>query len=105
FQKSGPWKGTSKTLIMFKKNSTSSRFCEGGNHFNKYESRNPVVRFLMKNYFSNLLALVKKTQVQKMHEIGCGEGHLTRFLYRNGYDISGSDRSSEIIQLAREISA
>jgi len=51
-----------------------------GNLFDKYGSRSPIVRFLMKNFIVSFKALVSGTGAGEVHEIGCGEGHLSIIL-------------------------
>ena len=46
-----------------------------GNLYDKYGSRNPIVRWLMRGFAEALEALVDQTQASVIHEVGCGEGH------------------------------
>jgi 2-polyprenyl-3-methyl-5-hydroxy-6-metoxy-1,4-benzoquinol methylase len=48
-----------------------------GNTFDKYGSRNPVVRRLMANFEHHLADLLASTDPQSVLDIGCGEGVLT----------------------------
>ncbi|MEJ2078053.1 MAG: class I SAM-dependent methyltransferase [Acidobacteriota bacterium] len=51
-----------------------------GNVYNKYESRNPVARRLLRGYFAALTELCGKLAPARLLEVGCGEGYLTRTL-------------------------
>lgn len=73
----------------------------GGNLYDKYGSRNPVVRWLMSGFERDLLELARVTGAHEVHEVGCGEGHLSRLLRQEGLDVRGSDVSSEVIEDAR----
>ena len=77
-----------------------------GNQFDKYGSRNPVVRGLVHGFdraLFELLAMVGR--VDRVLEVGCGEGHVTAKLarYFPGARVVGTDRSSEIISQARQL--
>lgn len=73
----------------------------GGNLYDKFGSRNPVVRWLMSRFERDLLELVRVTGAREVHEVGCGEGHLTRLLGQERLDVRGSDVSPEVIEEAR----
>lgn len=51
-----------------------------GNVYNKYESRNPVARRLLKGYFGAFAELSGHLSPSSVLEVGCGEGYLTRIL-------------------------
>lgn len=46
----------------------------GGNVYDKYGSRNPVVRLLMAGFFRDLDALFARARPRTMIDAGCGEG-------------------------------
>ena len=48
-----------------------------GNIYDKYNSSNPIVKWLMKGYYANLQELTNITESSDIHEVGCGEGFLT----------------------------
>ena len=72
-----------------------------GNAYDKYGSRNPVVRWIMRGFNDTLNSLVEKTTPKTIHEIGCGEGYLVLGWSRQGITARGSDFSSNVIELAR----
>jgi 2-polyprenyl-3-methyl-5-hydroxy-6-metoxy-1,4-benzoquinol methylase len=75
-----------------------------GNYYDKYGARNPVVRLLMSGFLAAFDALVAESGVRDVHEIGCGEGELTRRLAHRGYRIRGCDIGAEVIVKARDLS-
>lgn len=75
-----------------------------GNVEDKYESRNPIVRRLMRGFLSSFNELLEQAEPNSVHEIGCGEGHLTRHIKQRGYIVRGSDFSNTILEHARELS-
>jgi len=73
-----------------------------GNYFNKYESGNPIVRFLMNRFHNALRELIETTDARDVHEVGCGEGYLARWLAEAGCTVRASDFSPRVIERARE---
>lgn len=77
----------------------------GGNLYDKYRSRNPLARMLVSGFETALLELTRSCGARSAHEVGCGEGHLTRLLGREGLDVRGSDVSPDVIEEARRSTA
>jgi 2-polyprenyl-3-methyl-5-hydroxy-6-metoxy-1,4-benzoquinol methylase len=75
----------------------------GGNFFNKHESKNPLHRYLMRNFYASLVKFAKLSHAKSVHEVGCGEGYLLRCLRQEGFSVRGSDACSEIIETARKL--
>jgi len=73
-----------------------------GNCYDKYGSKNPIVRFMMRRYMRCLHQLVGVAGVVDIHEIGCGEGHLCISLAEGGKNMRGSDISLSMVHLASE---
>jgi 2-polyprenyl-3-methyl-5-hydroxy-6-metoxy-1,4-benzoquinol methylase len=73
-----------------------------GNTFDKYNSRNPIVRGIMNGFHASLNQLVEQVQPTSIHEIGCGEGYWVLEWNRRGLDARGSDFSRAVIDLAIE---
>ncbi|MDK2990013.1 MAG: hypothetical protein PWR16_1542 [Methanoculleus sp.] len=80
-------------------------FDGGGNYYNKYESKNPIVKTLMKRYFQDLdsIILPLKKEVRFALEIGCGEGYITEHVNDLGINIEGADVSERVIKTAQTI--
>jgi len=76
-----------------------------GNYFKKHESKNPLVKFLMKQFHDALLSMAALAAPRNIHEVGCGEGCVTAMLAEKGYNIRGSDLSPEIIEEAHSRSS
>lgn len=72
-----------------------------GNYYDKYNSRNPLVRWLMSGFFGAFERLVLRSRANTAHEIGCGEGNLSLRLAQGGIEVRGCDVSEEIVKLAR----
>ena len=73
-----------------------------GNYYDKYGSRNPIVRYLMHGFESSVEALVAMTRARAIHEVGCGEGHWTLKWTEQGIRTKGSDFSEQVIAIARQ---
>ena len=73
-----------------------------GNVYNKYESKNPIVKRLMTGFTSSLHELLALSNASDIHEIGCGEGYLsTGVLSGQGRTVRGSDLSAEMVDSAK----
>ncbi len=72
-----------------------------GNTFDKYGSRNPIVRLMMRSYEIILDNFVTTVKPSRIHEVGCGEGYWTIKWLDKGYNAHGSDFSSIAIDMAR----
>jgi 2-polyprenyl-3-methyl-5-hydroxy-6-metoxy-1,4-benzoquinol methylase len=76
-----------------------------GNAFDKYGSRNPIVKWMMNGFESALSDLVAKASPASVHEIGCGEGYWVLHWNAQGIPARGCDFSHAVIDLARENAA
>lgn len=64
-----------------------------GNVYNKYETRNPVVRHLVARFFADLDELLDLLAPADVLDIGCGEGVVTEHMaMRLGARVVGLDR-------------
>ena len=72
-----------------------------GNVYDKYASRNPLVRRIMRGFTGALDGLVSQAGARSIHEVGCGEGYWVLRWSDQGIDARGSDFSEEAIRLAR----
>lgn len=78
----------------------------GGNFYNKYESKNPVARLLMKGFYSAFDAQFRSIagQVSSILDLGCGEGYFSkRIAESTGLTVRAFDISPEAIKAAKHI--
>ena len=73
-----------------------------GNNFDKYGSKNPIVKKIMRGFDESLYSLVESVSPSTIHEVGCGEGFWVINWLRKGITVHGSDFSSYIIDIAKE---
>lgn len=76
-----------------------------GNVYDKYQSTNPVVKYLMRRFHRTLFDFVDETAVREVHEVGCGEGFLARQLAQRGLRVRASDFSTQIIHTAQQLTS
>ena len=84
-----------------KKDSHDKQLEEGiyiGNQVDKSNLSNPISRKLVAGFDAELLQALDRIQPKSLHEVGCGEGRLTR-LIRDRYqiDVLASDFSEALI--------
>ncbi len=75
-----------------------------GNLYDKYRSRNPAIRMLMRGFFRAFDELTARTEARSAFEVGCGEGYLTLHLLRHGIDARGCDVDEQIVEKANRAS-
>jgi len=73
-----------------------------GNTYDKYHSKNPIVKHIMGGFHSSLIDLVRKADPRTIHEIGCGEGYWVLKWAQQGIAARGCDFSSQVIDMARK---
>lgn len=73
-----------------------------GNAYDKYNSQNPIVKWMMKGFAAALNEYVKKVTPQSIHEIGCGEGYWVLNWLKQGINAKGCDFSTHVIEIAKE---
>ncbi|POU77314.1 methyltransferase type 11 [Leclercia sp. LSNIH6] len=76
-----------------------------GNAFDKYGSKNPIVKWMMKGFDTSLENFVVRANPETIHEVGCGEGFWVNKWNSQGLRAVGSDFSYEVISLAQENAA
>lgn len=78
-------------------------YSDGGNRYNKYESKNPLVNIVMQKYFKDLCDILTpiKNEITTSLDIGCGEGYVTQYVKNLGISIEGADVSESIIEIAK----
>lgn len=73
-----------------------------GNVYDKYGTKNPLARLMVERFMADALDLARRTGCEEIHEVGCGEGHLTAALAAiPGTRVRGCDFSEKIIAVAR----
>lgn len=63
-----------------------------GNYYDKYGSRNPVVKIMMKGFFGALDDMLENSQIARGRaclEAGCGEGNVTQHVFEWIEDAGG----------------
>ncbi|MGB7802775.1 class I SAM-dependent methyltransferase [Buttiauxella sp.] len=73
-----------------------------GNAFDKYGSKNPIVKWMMNGFDSSLEHFVTHANPKTIHEVGCGEGFWVNKWNSQGLKAVGSDFSRDVISMARE---
>lgn len=67
----------------------------------KYQTRNPLSRYLIHQFDGQIAALIRKIAPKKVLEIGCGEGYTTQLILENSNaELISTDISEKIIQIA-----
>jgi 2-polyprenyl-3-methyl-5-hydroxy-6-metoxy-1,4-benzoquinol methylase len=68
----------------------------------KYQSKNPIARYLVNGFLKTVTDLAQQTGVKQAHEIGCGEGQITGLLKQHGFDIRGCDFDETALMVAKQ---
>lgn len=69
-----------------------------GNYYDKYGTRNPLARALMRGFLGAFEGLLDRCDAaESALEVGCGEGELTIRVARRGLKVSGIDIAPEVI--------
>lgn len=71
-----------------------------GNHYDKYNTGNPLARLLMNGFLRSFDALAAQTGAREAFEAGCGEGHLSLRLEQAGLRVNGIDLEASAIEEA-----
>jgi SAM-dependent methyltransferase len=79
----------------------SSTLQPAGNYYDKYGSRNPIVRAMMAGFLGAFEHLVVESRAGAALEIGCGEGELSIRMARRGLQVRACDMAPEVILEAR----
>ena len=75
-----------------------------GNFYDKYHSKNPIIKWMMKKYFTSLDdMLIRIGKVKNILEAGCGEGEVINYINLNMGDecvLEAFDISEKVIRQA-----
>lgn len=74
-----------------------------GNVYDKYETRNPIARYLMRGFLTAFTSMVEFSGAKDVHEVGCGEGHLSMILAQYAARVRASDISERVLEKARTL--
>lgn len=75
-----------------------------GNYYDKHNSKNPVVKVLMKNFHRVLNMLIAETGVKTVIDVGCGEGHTTKIVKdMNNVEIEGIEVGASALEKAKNL--
>ncbi len=74
-------------------------------NYQKHKSKNPLQKFLIKNFYKSLICITKPIKPDKILDVGCGEGFTLINLGRNkiGKIYEGIDLSGEAIRIGRRL--
>jgi 2-polyprenyl-3-methyl-5-hydroxy-6-metoxy-1,4-benzoquinol methylase len=74
-------------------------------NFVKHTSKNPIQKFLINNFFANLIALAKPLKAREILDAGCGEGFTMEKLTKEkvGKRIEGIEYSKDAIAFGKKI--
>lgn len=74
-------------------------------NFLKHTSKNPIQKFLIKNFYSSLISLAKTLKAESILDAGCGEGFTMDKLIQNqmGKRVEGVEYSKEAIALGKKL--
>lgn len=72
-----------------------------GNTYDKYGSRNPFARLLMRGFTGCLERYVERAAPASIHEVGCGEGYWGLRWAGRGIPYRGTDFSAGAVEFAR----
>lgn len=81
------------------KNADSILF-SGEAHAAKYNSGNWIARHLVNNFLKSIINIASRISPQQIHEIGCGEGHISVLLAKHGFKIRACDINENSLQVA-----
>ena len=68
-----------------------STFQPAGNYYDKYNTRNPIARRLMRGFLEAFNSLYKMTGATQAIEVGCGEGELSMRMASSGLQVRAFD--------------
>ena len=74
-----------------------------GNYYDKYGSKNFIVKHIMNGYYDNFKLLILSKTFKNILDVGCGEGIITNYIKSlvNDVEIQGMDVSENIISKAK----
>jgi ubiquinone/menaquinone biosynthesis C-methylase UbiE len=69
----------------------------------KYETSNPIVKFVLDNFFDDIKTMMSTIDFETIYEVGCGNGYVTQFIKNNfsNAEIKAIDINSDKIDVAK----
>ncbi len=74
----------------------------GGNHYAKYETKHRIEKWLVSHFLETVEELAHCVHPKEVHEVGCGEGEVTRRLLESGLNVRGTDQCASTIGDAKQ---
>lgn len=74
-------------------------------NFQKHQHRNPIQRYLINNFYADFFKMLKRTNAEKILDVGCGEGvtlHKIQTM-KLGKKLEGVDNFEEAITIGSKI--
>src|SRR3990167_10774795 len=73
-------------------------------NYRKHTSGNPLQKFLIGNFYKELISSIKDLRIESALDVGCGEGFTLNKLYENqiGKRLEGVDFLETAIELGRK---
>ncbi len=76
---------------------------EASSNFQKYDTKNPVMKYLNRGFLDSLLTFAKQAQPNNILDAGCGEGFVVEHLRKDlKSEIIGLDIESNALEVAAE---
>lgn len=74
-------------------------------NFVKHTSKNPIQKFLINNFYSSLISLIKPLSPKTVLDVGCGEGFTMDKLVKSeiGEKIEGVEYSKDALTLGKKL--
>ncbi len=74
-------------------------------NFVKHTNKNPIQKFLIKNFYSSLISLAKSLKVESILDAGCGEGFTMDKLLKSdvGKKIEGIEYSKDALSFGKKL--
>jgi 2-polyprenyl-3-methyl-5-hydroxy-6-metoxy-1,4-benzoquinol methylase len=74
----------------------------GGNLYDKYGTKNPIARYLMRGFLAAFDDLVAIVPARSALDVGCGEGHLSVRLAARGLTVRACDPDPAVVSQANQ---
>ena len=80
-------------------------FLQETTNYKKHTSKNPLQKFLIENFYSTALSLIKSVKSKRILDVGCGEGISLAKLdsLRVGEHLEGIDFSDDALKIGRKM--